>query len=118
MSVTSNARHVDLEADRLLREAAESVGPIETPVPLDYGRRQPRHESLASAVNAGVGFLGGWRQVGWAIGFASVLGGLGLCLARSYAQTDGAGWMAFGGLALGLLVPVPARRDDGAGGDA
>ena len=115
MSATTHPRHGDVEADRLLREAAESVGPMETPVPLDYGRPQPRHESLSNTVNAGVGFLGGWRQVGWAIGLASVLGGFGLCVARSYAQTDGAGWMAFGGLVIGLLVPVPARRGGGEG---
>jgi hypothetical protein len=118
MPVTSNPLHAESDTDRLLREAAESVGPIDAPVPLDYGRPEPRHQTLANGVNAGAGFLGGWRQIGWAIGIASVLGGLGLCLARSYAQSDGAAWMAFGGFILGLLIPVPPRRDDGTGGDA
>jgi hypothetical protein len=55
--------------------------------------------------------LGGWRQVGFAIGLAIVLAGLGDCIA-SRGSNGGAFWMFAGGLAVGLSLRVTNRGRD------
>jgi hypothetical protein len=106
----TSAGETDADAEQLMREAAEAAGPIDAPVPLDYGLRQPRHERLSNQINAGVGRIGGWRQLGLSIGLACVLGGLGYCVARNTDQMAGVPWMAIGGLILGIAFPLTTRR--------
>src|SRR3954469_23903515 len=106
----TTAGESDVDAERLMREAAEAAGPIDAPVPLDYGLRQPRHERLSNQINAGIGHVGGWRQVGLSIGLACVLGGLGYCVARNNDQMVGVPWMAVGGLVVGMVFPLAGRR--------
>jgi hypothetical protein len=96
-------------------------------VPLDYGHGSPAGDGMRRVwrrvretgdallallwrrVNAGVRAVGGARQVVFAIGLASVLGGLGDVLGRF---SDGAGifWMVIGGVMIGLSVRFPWLR--------
>jgi hypothetical protein len=97
---------VQLEAENLLREAAKSTGPL----PLDYGHPEPFHQTVSNNSNAFADHLGGWRQLGFALGLASTLGGLGYCVARNFSQQDGAFWMAAGGLLIGFAIPLNKQK--------
>ena len=93
--------------------------------PIDYGRgdragdawRWARASGAAFTGNvrraAGpfVGSIGGWRRVGFALGLAMVLGGLGDCIGGSGG--GGAFWMFLGGLLIGFTARVPLLNDRG-----
>jgi predicted cobalt transporter CbtA len=85
-------------------------------VPLEYGRGSPARDALqrswqqlSPSLHRGIRALGGPRQVVFAVGFASVLGGLADVLGTF---SDGAGifWMVIGGLMIGLSVRFPWLR--------
>jgi hypothetical protein len=101
------------------------VGPGAGAEPLNYGRGDragdawrwtrarvtPVLESIVQLVQVVVVALGGWRRIGFALGLACLLGGLGDCLA-GYSRGEGAFWMFVGGLLIGLTVRVPLRGSE------
>ena len=106
-ATTPTKSRVQLEAENLLREGAKLTGPANTPVPLlDYGHHQPAHEKVSNNVTAWIDYVGGWHRLGFALGLASTLGGLGYAVAHSRAQSDGAYLMAIGGLLMGFAIPL------------
>ena len=96
------------------------------PEPLNYGRGDRAGDawrwSLAQAAAWGenikpltgvlVRWLGGWPRIGFALGLALVLAGLGECLLKSRGNDNdsGAFWMFMGGLLVGFTLGVPLRQ--------
>lgn len=75
-------------------------------VPLDY--HQPSGADRWRRVEGVVRMLGGYRQVGFAIGLGFVLAGAGVAL-----RSDSAGLLGFiGGVLIGLCIRIPRWRDD------
>ena len=111
--------------ERVVVGRATPVEPIDGSVePLPYGRGNATGDAFRSArawtwavlENLGrltqlvVAALGGWRRVGFAIGIAAVLAGLGDCIG-SFSRGEGVFWIFVGGLLIGLTVRVPLRGD-------
>lgn len=77
-----------------------------TEVPLDY--HQPTAADRWRRIDGLVRRLGGYRQVGFAIGVGLVLSGAGAAL-----RSDAAAFLGFaGGVLIGLCVQIPRWRDD------
>ena len=73
------------------------------PPVLDYRRRDPRD----GLVDVPVGrYL---RRIAFVIGLAALCGGLGSSISH---DRDGPGWMAVGAGILGLILPIPGRRNE------
>ena len=98
--------------------------PSERPQPLDYGFAERKSTGWWRRLRGGIaervaGFwvfagqmvalVGEIRQLIFAVGFATLAGGLGICLERGF-DTSGPCWMWFGGFVVGVCVPVPKRR--------
>jgi hypothetical protein len=111
---------------------AETAGEAPQGIPLDYGKEPSRAKRVRAGIRAAwaeyrdrmrlrsdkdwkaIGYflasaayaVGGFRQVGLALGLAFFSGGLGLAL-----EAGGGGfapvWMWLGGLLAGLSIPLP-----------
>jgi len=117
--------------ERVVVGRATPVESIDEPIaggagePLNYGHRDRAGdtwrwarawvtallENIVRLTNMLVAALGGWRRVGFAVGLACLLGGLGDCIG-SFSGGDGAFWMFIGGLLIGLTVRVPLRGSE------
>jgi hypothetical protein len=101
--------------------------PNETKPPtLDYGRAestpsawyrrfwtavQERIDGIFKFLGLVIYFLGGLRQVGLALALAYLADGLGLCLQRDPTLFEGPHYMWVGGFLLGLVLPLPSKRN-------
>ena len=106
------------------RGKADASAGVAPPEPLNYGRgdragdawRWSRAQGAAWMDNIKpltgvlVRMLGGWPRIGFAVGLACVLAGLGDCLIK--AGDGGVFWMFMGGLLVGFTLRVPLRESN------
>src|SRR4051812_24567259 len=118
---------VQLEAENLPCQAAQATRPLPPdhrhpqplhptashhpgPPPLDSGPPEPLHQTVSNNSNAFAAQLGGWRQLGSALGLSLTFGGFAYALAHSPRQWDASIYTACGGLLIGFAIPLRNLR--------